>query len=70
MSSTTAPLDWTPSDRQLERLAWRRARSRRRTTIALVSTVVVFGIAAIVIVSSPGWDRVQETFFNWGEAKS
>ncbi|HKE67616.1 MAG TPA: amino acid ABC transporter permease, partial [Nocardioidaceae bacterium] len=47
-----------------------RARSRRRTTIALVSTVVVFGIAAIVIVSSPGWDRVQETFFNWGEAKS
>ncbi|HEU0287974.1 MAG TPA: amino acid ABC transporter permease [Nocardioidaceae bacterium] len=70
MSSTTAPLDWTPSDRQLERLAWRRARSRRRTTIALTSTLVVFGIAAIVIVSAPGWDRVQATFFNWDEAKS
>jgi polar amino acid transport system permease protein len=70
VSSTTRPLDWTPSDRQLERLAWRRARSRRRTTIALTSTIVVFGIAAVAIVTAPGWDRVQETFFSWDEAKS
>jgi polar amino acid transport system permease protein len=70
VSSATRPLDWTPSDRQLERLAWRRAQSRRRSTIALISTVVVFGVAAVAIVGSPGWDRVQQTFFNWDEAKS
>jgi polar amino acid transport system permease protein len=70
VSSTTRPLDWSPSDRQLERLAWRRARSRRRTTISLTSTLVVFGIAAVAIVSAPGWDRVRETFFSWDEAKS
>jgi polar amino acid transport system permease protein len=70
VSSTTRPLDWAPSDRQLERLAWRRARSRRRTTIALTSTLVVFGIAAVAIVTAPGFDRVQETFFSWDEAKS
>jgi polar amino acid transport system permease protein len=69
VSPSVAP-DWTPSETQLERLAWRRRRARRRSTIALTSTVFVLGLAAVVVVSSPGWDRVQETFFNWDEAKS
>jgi polar amino acid transport system permease protein len=69
VSPSVAP-DWTPSETQLERLAWRRRQARRRSTIALTSTVFVLGLAAVVVVSSPGWDRVQETFFNWDEAKS
>jgi polar amino acid transport system permease protein len=52
------------------RLAWRRRRARQRTAVALASTVVVFGLAAVVVVTSPGWDRVRETFFSWDEAKS
>jgi polar amino acid transport system permease protein len=32
--------------------------------IALTSTVVVFGFIGYLIVTSPGWPRVQESFFN------
>jgi polar amino acid transport system permease protein len=32
--------------------------------IALGSTAVVFGVLGYVVVSSPGWPRVQESFFN------
>ena len=32
--------------------------------IALVSTVVFFGVIGIVIVSSSGWPRVQQSFFD------
>jgi polar amino acid transport system permease protein len=70
VSNAASSLSWTPSDVQLERLAWRRRRARRRGTIALVSTVVVFGVAAVAIASSPGWDRVHATFFDWSEAKA
>src|SRR5262245_10891908 len=38
--------------------------------VAFVSSVVVFGTIAYVIVSSPGWPQVQKSFFNaeifWG----
>jgi polar amino acid transport system permease protein len=42
----------------------RRQLARRRTTIAAVSTVVVLGLLAAVVVMSPGWERVQQTFFD------
>ncbi|HEY7024661.1 MAG TPA: amino acid ABC transporter permease [Candidatus Limnocylindrales bacterium] len=32
--------------------------------IATLSTIVVFGVIGYVIVSSPGWPVVQQTFFN------
>jgi polar amino acid transport system permease protein len=32
--------------------------------IAIVSTVVVFGLIAFVVVNSPGWPRVQDAFLN------
>jgi len=38
--------------------------------VALVSSIVVFGAIALVIVTSPGWPQVQRSFFNaeifWG----
>jgi polar amino acid transport system permease protein len=70
VADTTVSPDWSPSETQLARLAWRRRRARRRTAVALASTVVVFGLVAVVVVSSPGWTRVRETFFDWGEAKA
>jgi polar amino acid transport system permease protein len=61
---------WEPSRRELERRAVRRARARRDIAVASVALVVVVGVLVVGITSAPGWDRVQETFFNWGEAKA
>jgi polar amino acid transport system permease protein len=36
----------------------------RSIAIALVSTVVVFGLLAIVVVNAPGWPQFQEGFLN------
>jgi polar amino acid transport system permease protein len=56
--------------RRAAREAARRQRARRHTTIALVSTVVVFGVLIAVIVSSKGWPEVRETFFSWEAFRS
>jgi polar amino acid transport system permease protein len=39
--------------------------SGRSLAIAAVSTLVVFGGIAVVVVSSPGWEQVQRSFFDW-----
>jgi polar amino acid transport system permease protein len=36
----------------------------RSAAIAAVSTILVFGGIAVLIVNSPGWPLVQESFFN------
>ena len=61
---------WSPSPRQRERDAVRRRLQRRSATVATLATVVVLGLLALVIVTSPGWARVQETFFSWEDAKA
>jgi polar amino acid transport system permease protein len=61
---------WTPSGTQVERERWRRRQSLRRTAVAAVSTVVVLGLLALLVVRSPGWDRLQETYFSWPHARS
>jgi len=58
------------SARQVERDAWRRSRARRRTLIAAVSTVVVLVGTAWLVVTSPGWERVHDTFFDLDEARA
>jgi polar amino acid transport system permease protein len=40
------------------------AEGSRSLLIATVSTVVVFGVIAYVVVNSPGWPRVQERFLD------
>ncbi len=62
--------DWSPSARQVERDAVRRRLRRRSATVATVATVVVLGLLAFVVTASPGWTRVQETFFSWEDAKA
>jgi polar amino acid transport system permease protein len=59
----------TTSARQLERDRYRRRRTLTRGAIAAISTVVVLGGAAFAVVHSPGWERVQRTYFDWGDAK-
>jgi polar amino acid transport system permease protein len=53
-----------PDDRRAVRAAAERRRARRGLAIAAVSTVVVVGGLAALIVTSPGWDSVKETFFD------
>jgi polar amino acid transport system permease protein len=61
---------WQPSARELERRAVRRQRTRRDVTVATVALLLVLGLLGVGITSSPGWDSVRESFFNWGEAKA
>jgi len=60
---------WSPSDRELERRDVRRRLRARQTLIAVVVTVVVFALVGVGVVSSPGWPRVHETFFNGFHAR-
>jgi polar amino acid transport system permease protein len=62
MVSNSTP--WSPSPRERERELFRRALQNRQRVIALISTVLVLGTLAIVLVSSPGWESVKTTFFD------
>ena len=61
---------WQPSATQQERDAVAKAMRLRSTLIASVSALVVFGLLAAVVVSSPGWPTVRATFFDWSAAKA
>jgi len=37
----------------------------RYVLIAVISTVVFFTVIALVVVNSPGWERVKASFFDW-----
>jgi polar amino acid transport system permease protein len=52
-------------DRRAAREAARARRSRRGQAIAAVSSVVVLGGLAALVLTSPGWPEVRETFFSW-----
>jgi polar amino acid transport system permease protein len=67
---TAADPGWQPSELQLRRLAYRHRRAVRSGITAAASTVLLTGLIVVAVVSSPGWPRVRETFFNWHKAKS
>lgn len=65
MNAPTGAVDgWIPSQVASERLAYRRARSRRSTLIAASSTVVLVAVVAFAIVHTQGWPRFRESFLN------
>lgn len=39
----------------------------RYLLVAVVSTLVVFGLLAYLIVNAPGWEQVKASFFDWNE---
>jgi polar amino acid transport system permease protein len=59
-----------PGERRAEREAAKRAKARRNTLIAVLSSVVVIGGLATLVLTSPGWPTVKETFFSWSEFKN
>ena len=56
---------WTPSPREVERQIARKAINRKKILIAATSSFLVLGALASLIVTSPGWQVVKETFFDW-----
>jgi polar amino acid transport system permease protein len=67
---TVGATDWSPSERQQERLRVRRRLDRRALLVATVASVVLLGVLVVGLVSSPGWPRVRETFLSWPDARA
>ena len=60
---------WSPSARELERRGVRRRQRTQRVVTATAVTVVVLGLAGWAVTQTPGWERFQETFLSWEDAK-
>ncbi|MCX6451896.1 MAG: amino acid ABC transporter permease [Actinobacteria bacterium] len=56
---------WTPSERELERRQIRRALTKRKIVIASLSSLIVISLLATVVVTSPGFQVVRQTFFDF-----
>ena len=63
MNANTAT--YQPSEAELVRRAFRAERKRKSTLVAFSSTLVVAILVFWGLVSTPGWERVSESFFNW-----
>lgn len=55
---------YQPSEAELVRRRFRSERKRKSTLVAFTSTVTVAVLVFWGLVSTPGWERVSETFFN------
>ncbi len=60
---------WTPSQLQLDRTAYRQSRTIRSIAIAVISTVVLVGLALWGILGSAGWPRFQKAFLDLSYGK-
>jgi polar amino acid transport system permease protein len=69
-TATISPDDRPRGERRTEREAAKRAKARRGQLIAAVSSVVVIGGLVALVLTSPGWPTVRETFFSWSEFRS
>lgn len=60
-----APPDaWQPSELELGRRRFRRLQTSRSVLIGAASTIVFAVLVWLFIVQTPGWARVQQTFFD------
>ncbi len=59
---------FSPSEIELDRRAFRLARKRKSTFVAFISTLAFAVFAWFALVNSPGWPRVEQSFFNWETA--
>lgn len=68
-NSDATPYDfggpWQPSRIELARRLARKRRNRRNALIAALSSAIVLGTLTIVVVTSPGWVTLRNTFFDW-----
>ncbi|WP_306896603.1 amino acid ABC transporter permease [Agromyces albus] len=53
-----------PSDVELGRRAYRRRQTRRSILVSALSTLVFAALLAVALIGSPGWAKVQQSFFD------
>lgn len=53
-----------PSSIELERRAFRKKQSARSVAVSFISTVAFAILVYFTIINTPGWSRVQQSFFN------
>lgn len=59
------PNNWQPSDLEKLRRRARQRKTKKNALIAAVSSSLVLGTLALVLVNSPGWVSLRDTFFKW-----
>jgi polar amino acid transport system permease protein len=57
--------EWEPSPQEIARRIARKSKNRKNSLIAAISSFVVLGSLAVIVVTSPGWKSLSETFFAW-----
>ncbi|MEN9956332.1 MAG: hypothetical protein RLY34_1139 [Actinomycetota bacterium] len=62
MSNSTG--QYQPSEAELNRRVFKAQRKRKSTLVAFASTLLFAAVVAIGLISTPGWARVTESFFN------
>ena len=67
-SNTPQARAFQPSELELGRRAFRRSRGRRSLLVSVLSTLVFAGLLALLLAGSPGWAKVQASFFDLGVA--
>ena len=50
---------------ELSRRSWRRQRQTKSVGIAFLSTLLFGVVVWFGLIATPGWQRVQESFFSW-----
>ena len=56
---------YLPSQIELKRQELRRKKNRKSRAIAAISSLLVLGTLALIVVLSPGFRTLRDTFFNW-----
>jgi polar amino acid transport system permease protein len=62
--------DLQVSSAELDRRRYRQVQRKRSVMISLLSTLCFAAIVWFGLLATPGWDRVEESFFNWEVAVS
>ncbi len=66
--SNTKAREGQPSEIELNRRAFRKSRKQKSTLVAVLSTIGFAIVAWLSLVNTPGWDRVQQSFFDYDTA--
>lgn len=55
---------WSPSPREVARRQARNKIASRKALIAGISSLIVLGTLAAIVITSPGWEVFKQTFFD------
>ncbi|MBG0566243.1 amino acid ABC transporter permease [Actinoplanes aureus] len=62
-------MTYAPSERRLDRIAYRRRQAIRSVLLAALSTAAVGTLLTVAVTGAPGWERVKTSFFDFPTAR-